>query len=121
MTRIFYIIEQEDIMAKLIGFSENVLRDRPTFKISMLKRLKPYENPCDGGVSGYIMDHNGPSWSIGYQREIRFFLKDGTHVDFIDDPDGQIRFLNNYIIDNGGVPLQQQKLELASEVEFMDI
>ena len=121
MTRIFYIIEQEDIMAKLIGFSENVLMDRPTFKVSNLKELKPYENPYNDSISGYIMDHNGPSWSIGYQREVRFFLDDGTYVDFIDDPDGQIRFLNNYIVDNDGVSLPQQKLEIASEVEFMDI
>lgn len=104
-------------MAKLIGFSENFRTTRPTFKVSNLKELKPYND----GISGYIMDHNGPSWSIGYQREVRFFLDDGTHVDFIDDPDGQIRFLNNYIADNGGVPLQQQKLEITSEVEFMDI
>ena len=121
MTRIFYIIEQEVIMAKLIGFSENVRSSRPTFRVINLKELKPNKNPYNDSISGYIMDHNGPSWSIGYQREVRFFLNDGSHVDFIDDPDGQIRFLNNYIIDNDGVPLQQQKLELASEVEFMDI
>lgn len=106
-------------MAKLIGFSENVRMTRPTFKVCRLKELKPYENTYN--FSGYIMDHDGPSWSIGYQREVRFFLDDGTHVDFIDDPDGQIRFLNNYIVDNGGVSLPQQKLEIASEVEFMDI
>lgn len=108
-------------MAKLIGFSENVRSSRPTFKVCRLKRLNPCINPYNDSISSYTMDHDGPSWSIGYQREVRFFLKDGTHVDFIDDPDGQIRFLNNYIIDNDGVPLQQQKLELASEVEFMDI
>lgn len=122
MTRIFYIIEQEVIMAKLIGFCENVSSTRPTFKVSMLKGLTPYVNPFNGNTSDtYIMDHNGPTWSIGYQREVRFFLDDGTHVDFIDDCDGQVQFLKDYIANNGDTPLPQQKLEIASEVEFMDI
>lgn len=116
MTKIFYIIEQKVIMAKLIGFSENFLRNRPKFKINNLRGLKPYND----NISGYIMDHNGPGWSIGYQREVRFFLDDGTHVDFIDDPDGQVQFLKDYIDNNGYTPVPQ-KLEITSEVEFMDI
>ena len=107
-------------MAKLIGFSENVLSDRPTFRVSNLRELKPYVNQCNDSISGYIMDHNGPSWSIGYQREVRFFLDDGTHVDFIDDLDGQVQFLKDYIANNGNTPTTQ-KLEITSEVEFMDI
>ena len=68
----------------------------------------------------YSMVHDGLSWGIGYQKEIRYFLDDGTHVDFIDDLDGQVRFLKDYIA-NGGNTLAPQKLEIASEVEFMDI
>ena len=78
-------------------------------------------NPNDGSLTGtYIMDHNGPTWSIGYQREVRYFLDDGTHVDFIDDLDGQIRYLMDYIANNGDTPLPQ-KFVITSEVEFMDI
>ena len=121
MTRIFYIIEQEVIMAKLIGFSENVRSSRPTFRVSNLKELKQYVNPNDGSLTGtYIMDHNGPTWSIGYQREVRYFLDDGTHVDFIDDLDGQIQYLKDYIANDGDTPLPQ-KFVITSEVEFMDI
>lgn len=121
MTRIFYIIEQEVIMAKLIGFSENVRTSRPTFKVSNLRGLTQYVNPDNGSLTGtYIMNHNGPTWSIGYQREVRFFLDDGTHVDFIDDPDGQIRYLKDYIANDGDTPLPQ-KFVITSEVEFMDI
>lgn len=108
-------------MAKLIGFCENFRGKIPTFKVCRLKGLNPCINPYGDSTSSYTMDHDGPSWSIGYQREVRFFMDDGTFVDFENDGDGQIQFLNNYIIDNGGVPLQQQKLEIASEVEFMDI
>ena len=120
MTGIFYIIKQEDIIAKLIGFSENVLRNRPIFKINNLRGLKPCENLYDDSISSYIMDHNGPTWSIGYQREVRFFLDDGTHVDFVNDYAGQIRFLKDYIANDSDTPLPQ-KFVITSEVEFMDI
>ena len=109
-------------MAKLIGFCENFRGRIPTFKIKELKALEPYRNPYNDTISSYIMIHDGPEWSIGYQQEVRFFLDDGTFVDFEGDYDGQIRFLNNYIVEHGGVPVQQQqKLEIATEVEFMDI
>ena len=116
MTGIFYIIEQEVIMAKLIGFSENVRTSRPTFRVSNLKELRPDATPNNS----YTMIHNGPLWGIGYQREVRYFLDDGTHVDFIDDFDGQIRYLKDYIANDGDTPTPQ-KLEITSEVEFMDI
>lgn len=103
-------------MAKLIGFSENCRTSRPAFRVSNLKELKPDMTPNDS----YTMIHNGPSWGIGYQREVRFFLDDGTHVDFIDDFNGQIRFLKDYIDNDCDISLPQ-KLEIASEVEFMDI
>ena len=61
MTRIFYIIEQEVIMATLIGFSENFRTTRPTFKVSNLKELKPYEIHSGQVIHNcYVMDHNGP-------------------------------------------------------------
>jgi hypothetical protein len=116
MIGIFYIIEQEVIMAKLIGFSEYCRSTRPVFKINDLQELRPDATPNNS----YTMIHNGPLWGIGYQREVRFFLDDGTHVDFIDDFDGQIRFLKDYIDNNGDTPASQ-KLEITSEVEFMDI
>lgn len=101
-------------MAKLIGFSENFRTTRPTFSINKLRSLEEYDERY------YMLNHYGPAWSIGYQREIRYFLDDGTFVDFADDFEGQVRFLKDYIA-NGGNTLASQKLEIASEVEFMDI
>lgn len=107
-------------MAKLIGFSENVRMGTPTFKIKRLRAVEPYRNPDTGNISSYLMEHNGPAWSIGYQSEIRYFLDDGTFVDYVNDYDGQVQFLRDYLADNGYTPVSQ-KLEIASEVEFMDI
>ena len=103
-------------MAKLIGFSESITSNCPRFSINNLIGLKPTTNPVDS----YVMVHDGGSWGIGYQQEIRYFLDDGTHVDFIDDLDGQVQFLRDYIA-NGGNTLASRKLEIASEVEFIDI
>lgn len=110
----FYIIGQEVIMAKLIGFSENFRSTRPVFDINNLRSLEAYPE------RKYIMKHDGPAWYIGYQREIRYFLDDGTHVDFVNDRDGQIRFLKDYLARDEYVQ-PRRKLEVASEVEFMDI
>ena len=101
-------------MAKLIGFSENFRTTHPTFSINKLRSLEKY------GERDYAMNHDGPAWGIGYQREIRYFLDDGTFVDFKNDFEGQVRFLRDYIA-NGGNTLAPQKFEIASEVEFMDI
>ena len=109
----FYIIEQEVIMAKLIGFSENFRTTRPTFEINNLRSLENL------GTS-YGMNHDGPDWGIGYQQEIRYFLDDGTFVDFENDLKGQIRFLKDYLA-HGEYVQPRRKLEVASEVEFMDI
>ena len=103
-------------MAKLIGFSERITSNCLRFSINNLIGLKPSTNLADS----YSMVHDGPQWGIGYQQEIRYFLDDGTHVDFINDIDGQVRFLKDYIA-NGGNTLASRKLEIASEVEFMDI
>ena len=110
----FYIIDQEVIMAKLIGFRENFRTTYPTFSINKLRSLEKY------GERYHIMNHYGPAWSIGYQREIRYFLDDGTFVDFADDLEGQIRFLKDYLA-RGEYVQPRRKLEVASEVEFMDI
>ena len=101
-------------MAKLIGFSENFRTTHPTFGINNLRSLEAYSERA------YIMNHDGPAWAIGYQQEIRYFLDDGTFVDFVNDFEGQIWFLMDYIA-NGGNTLASRKLEIASEVEFMDI
>ena len=103
-------------MAKLIGFSERITSNCPRFSINNLIGLKPTTASADS----YSMVHDGPAWSIGYQQEIRYFLDDGTHVNFIDDLDGQVRFLKDYIANGGNTPASQ-KLEIVSEVEFMDI
>ena len=110
----FYIIEQEVIMAKLIGFSENFRMTHPTFNINKLRSLEEYDERV------YVMNHDGPVWSIGYQQEIRYFLDDGTFVDFANDFEGQIRFLKDYLAHCEYVQ-PRRKLEVASEVEFMDI
>lgn len=101
-------------MAKLIGFSENFRTTRPTFSINKLRSLEAYPERV------YVMNHDGPAWSIGYQREIRYFLDDGTFVDFADDFEGQVRFLKDYLARCEYVQ-PRRKLEVTSEVEFMDI
>ena len=110
----FYIIDQEVIMAKLIGFSENFRTTYPTFNIYKLRSLEEHSE----GV--YVMNHDGPDWSIGYQQEVRYFLDDGTFVDFENDFEGQVRFLKDYLA-RGEYVQPRRKLEVASEVEFMDI
>lgn len=100
-------------MAKLIGFSENFRMTRPIFKINNLRSLEKYGR-------SYGMNHNGSCWGIGYQREIRYFLDDGTFVDFENDLNGQVQFLKDYIA-RGEYIQPRRKLEVASEVEFMDI
>ena len=101
-------------MAKRIGFNENFRSPRPVFGINNLRSLEAHSE------RDYIMNHDGPDWHIGYQKEIRYFLDDGTFVDFADDFEGQIRFLKDYLARCEYVQ-PRRKLEVASEVEFMDI
>lgn len=101
-------------MAELVGFSEDCERTRPVFGINKLRSLEKY------GERDYVMNHDGPAWSIGYQRAIRYFLDDGTFVDFKNDFEGQVRFLKDYLA-RGEYIQPRRKLEVASEVEFMDI
>ncbi len=101
-------------MAKLIGFSENFRSTHPTFSINKLRSLEAYSE------RDYMMNHDGPAWSIGYQPEIRYFLDDGTFVDFENDLNGQVQFLKDYIA-RGEYVRPCRKLEVSSEVEFMDI
>lgn len=103
-------------MAKLIGFSESITLNCPRFRINNLIGLEPSTDPA----GSYSMVHDGLSWGIGYQREIRYFLDDGTHVDFKNDFEGQVRFLKDYLA-RGEYVQPRRKLEVASEVEFMDI
>ena len=110
----FYIIEQEVIMAKLIGFNENFRSTRPVFGINKLRSLESYSD------RDHVMVHDGPAWSIGYQPEIRYFLDDGTFVDFKNDFKGQVQFLKDYLA-RGEYVQPRRKLEVSSEVEFMDI
>lgn len=110
----FYIIDQEVIMAKPIGFSENFRSTHPVFGINKLRSLEAYSE------RDYVMNHDGPAWSVGYQREIRYFLDDGTFVDFKNDLKGQVQFLKDYLA-RGEYVQPRRKLEIASEVEFMDI
>ena len=101
-------------MAKLIGFNENFRSTRPVFGINKLRSLEAYSE------RDYVMNHDGPAWSIGHQREIRYFLDDGTFVDFANNFEGQIRFLKDYLA-RGEYVQPRRKLEVASEVEFMDV
>ena len=94
-------------MAKLIGFSENFRSTHPTFSINKLRSLEVYSG------RGYMMNHDGPDWCIGYQQEIRYFLDDGTFVDFANDFEGQIRFLKDYLA-RGEYVQPRRKLEVAS-------
>ncbi len=103
-------------MAKLIGFSECITSNCPRFSINNLIGLEPSTDPADS----YSMVHDGPPWGIGYQRAIRYFLDDGTFVDFANDFEGQVRFLKDYLA-RGEYVQPCRKLEVASEVEFMDI
>ena len=111
----FYIIEQEVIMAKLVGFSETFRSTHPVFGINNLRSLEACSDR-----DYYEMNHSGPAWSIGYQREIMYFLDDGTFVDFKNDLKGQVQFLKDYLA-RGEYVQPRRKLEVASEVEFMDI
>ena len=101
-------------MAKLIGFNENFRSTRPVFGINKLRSLESYSD------RDHMMIHDGPAWSIGYQPEIRYFLDDGTFVDFENDFKGQVQFLKDYLARGEYIP-PRRKLEVASEVEFMDI
>ena len=105
-------------MAKLIGFSENFRTTRPTFEINNLRSLENLGTSNLG--TSYRMNHDGPNWGIGYQQEIRYFLDDGTFVDFENDLKGQVQFLKDYLA-RGEYIRSGRKLEVASEVEFMDI
>lgn len=103
-------------MTKLIGFSESITSECPRFRINNLIELKPSTDPA----GSYSMVHDGLSWGIGYQRAIRYFLDDGTFVDFADDFEGHVQFLKDYLA-RGEYIQPRRKLEVASEVEFMDI
>ena len=87
-------------MAKIVGFLESFDRKQinnlkwDCFRIETIRELifKPDPvYPC------YIIIQDAPHWTIGYQPELRFFLDDGSYVDFKDDLEGQVNYLKDYI------------------------
>lgn len=105
-------------MAKIIGFREDfkreyvVLDESQCYEIRNLTGLK--ERHSSRGLVYYDMIQNGPDWSIGYQQKLRFFLDDGRTVDFVEDGEGAVQFLRNYIT-NGGEVVEQQPAVFIQE------
>lgn len=66
------------------------------------------------------MVQDGPDWSIGYQKKLRFFLDDGRTVDFIEDFNGAIQFLRDYIA-NGGEVVEQQPVFIQEDDDTLVI
>ena len=105
-------------MAKIIGFREDFKRDyvilgeSQCFEISNLRGLT--KGISSSSARYYNMVQDGPDWSIGYQQKLRFFLDDGRTVDFIEDFNGAVQFLRDYIA-NGGEVVEQQQLVFIQE------
>ena len=99
-------------MSKIIGFREDfkreyvILGEAQCYEIRNLRGLSKGRSSSSTPYFNMIQD--GPDWSIGYQHKLRFFLDDGKTVDFIDDPNGAVQFLNDYITNGGEVVEQQQ-------------
>lgn len=111
-------------MAKIIGFREDFKRDYVVlgegqcYEISNLRGLT--RGCCLGSSTYYCMVQDGPDWSIGTQKNLRFFLDDGKYVDFIEDFNGAIQFLNNYIA-NGGEVVEQQPVIIQEDDDTLVI
>ncbi len=105
-------------MAKIIGFREDFRREYVTlgesqcYEIKNLRGLTEERSSCR--VPYYNMVQDGPNWSIGYQHKIRFFLDDGKTVDFVEDGDGAVQFLRDYIA-NGGEVVEQQPVFIQDD------
>lgn len=112
-------------MAKIIGFREDFKRDyvilseSQCFEISNLRGLTERRNSC--GLVFYEMIHDGPDWSIGYQKKLRFFLDDGKTVDFVEDGNGAVQFLKDYIANGGEVVEQQQPVFIQEDDDTLVI
>lgn len=96
-------------MAKIIGFREDFRRKYVTLgEYFEIKNLRGLTKECSlNGTLYYKMEHDGPDWLIGCQHEIRFFLDDGKTVDFVEDGEGAVQFLSDYIANGGEVGEQQ--------------
>lgn len=111
-------------MAKIIGFREDFKRDYVVvgegqcFEVSNLRGLT--RGGCLGSTPYYCMIQDGPGWSIGYQKRLRFFLDNGKYVDFEEDFDGAIQFLKDYIA-NGGKVEEQQPVFIQEDDESLVI
>ena len=111
-------------MAKIIGFRENfgresvILGESQCYEIRNLRRLT---KECSSrGIPYYNMIQDGPNWSIGYQKKIRFFLDDGKTVDFMEDGEGAVQFLKDYIA-NGGEVVEQQSVFIQDDDDTLVI
>ena len=111
-------------MAKIIGFREDfkreyvILGEDHCYEVRNLRGL--IKNCTRQGSVFYDMVQDGPDWSIGYQRKLRFFLDNGKSVDFIDEPVGAVQFLRDYIA-NGGEVVEQQPVFIQEDDETLVI
>ena len=111
-------------MAKIIGFREDFKRESVILgedQCYEIRNLTKLTKRCRlNGTSYFNMVQDGPDWSIGYQKKLRFFLDDGKTVDFIDDPVGAVQFLNDYIA-NGGEVVEQQSVFIQEDDDTLVI
>lgn len=111
-------------MAKIIGFREDFKREYVTLGEAQCYEIKNLRGLTKGLSSSsahyYNMVQDGPDWSIGYQQKLRFFLDDGRTVDFIEDFNGAVQFLRDYIA-NGGEVVEQQPVFIQEDDETLVI
>lgn len=111
-------------MAKIIGFREDFKREHVTLGESQCYEIRNLVGLTKGRSSSstpyFNMVQDGPDWSIGYQKKLRFFLDDGKIVDFIEDFNGAVQFLRDYIA-NGGEVVEQQPVFIQEDDETLVI
>ena len=111
-------------MAKIIGFREDFKRESVILdecRCYEIRNLRGLTKRCSSrGIPYYNMVQDGPDWSIGYQHKLRFFLDDGKTVDFVEDNDGAVQFLKDYIA-NGGEVVEQQPVFIQDDDETVVI
>lgn len=112
-------------MAKIIGFREDfkrehvILGEDHCYEVRNLRGL--IKNRTRHGRVFYDMVQDGPNWSIGSQKRLRFFLDNGNTVDFEEDFDGAIQFLKDYIANGGKVVEQQQPVFIQEDEDTLVI
>lgn len=108
-------------MAKIIGFTESFDRKWITnirldcFRIGTIRELAFRSGP---DCTCYEIIQDAPNWTIGYQSEIRFFLDDGSHVDFKNDLEGQVNYLKDYI-QNGNDTAPKVNTIITEDEDFI--